>query len=77
MAFRMVSAALLENFLQTNENNFDDILAHIEDGRKHPPGRHWVNNLRMPTLLAGSSVSSVSTGHCQGRPHCRSTCLPP
>ena len=51
-AFRMVSAALLENFLQVNENNFDDILAHIEDGRKHPPGRHWVNNLLMPTLLA-------------------------
>ena len=46
--FRMVSAALLENFLQANENNFDDILAHIEDARKHPPGRHWVNNLLMP-----------------------------
>ena len=30
-AFRMVSAALLENFLQANENNFDDILAHIEE----------------------------------------------
>ena len=51
MAFRMVSAALLENFLQANENNFDDILAHIEDARKHPPGRPWVNNLLMPTLL--------------------------
>ena len=34
--FRMVSAALLEHFLQDNENNFDDILAHIEDARKHP-----------------------------------------
>ena len=50
-AFRMVSAALLENFLQVNENNFDDILAHIDDARKHPPGRHWVNNLLMPSLL--------------------------
>ena len=39
-------------FLQANENNFDDILAHIEDARKHPPGRHWVNNLLMPTLPA-------------------------
>ena len=47
-ACRMVSAALLENFLQANENNFDDILAHIEDARKHPPGRQWVNNLLMP-----------------------------
>ena len=51
-AFRMVSAARLENVLQANENNFDDILAHIADERKHPPGRHWVNNLLMSTLLA-------------------------
>ena len=51
-AFRMVSAALLDHFLQANENNFDDILAHIEDARKHPSGRYWVNNLLMPTPLA-------------------------
>ena len=51
-AFRMVTASRLENFLQANENKFDDILAHIEDARKHLLGRHWVNNLLMPTLLA-------------------------
>ena len=50
--FRMVFAVLLQNFLQANENNFDDILAHIEDGRKYPPGRHWVNNILMPMPLA-------------------------
>ena len=51
-AFRMVSAAILDNFLHANENNFDDILPHIEDAMKHPPRRHWVNNLLIPTLLA-------------------------
>ena len=116
--FRMVSAALLEHFLHDNENNFDDILAHMEDGRKHPSWRHWVNNLLMPTLLAHQFLraerggnwlfqkvvhwtyatiplqcgshplcllyhlalagdAAPSTWHCQGRPHCRSTCLPP
>ena len=51
-AFHMVFAVLLENFLQANENTFDNILAHIEDGRKYQPGMHWVNNLLMLTLLA-------------------------
>ena len=62
-AFRMVSAALLENFLQANENNFDDILAHIEDARKHPSGRHWVNNLLMPTFLAHQFLRAEKEGN--------------
>ena len=61
--FRMVSAALLENFLQANENNFDDILAHIEDARKHPSGRHWVNNLLMPTHLAHQFLRAEKEGN--------------
>ena len=61
----MVSSARLENFgeLQANENNFDDILAHIEDGRKQPPGRHWVNNLLMPTLLADQFLRAEREGN--------------
>ena len=62
-AFCMVYAALLENCLQANENNFDDILAHIEDARKHPPGRHFVNNLLMPTLLAHQFLRAKREGN--------------
>ena len=60
-AFRMVSAALLENFLQANENNFDDILAHIEE---ETPVRKALGE--QPSD-ANAPCSSVSSGRERGK----------
>ena len=75
-AFRMVSATLLENFLQADTKMFDDILAHIEDARKHPTGRHWVNNLLMPTLLAHQFLRAEREGNWLFQQLCLERMLP-
>ena len=51
-AYRMVSGALLDYYLQDNVNTFDDISDYIEEARQHPTGRHWVDNLLKQTLFA-------------------------
>ena len=50
-AFRSVAAALLQRFLSTEQNTFDDIEQYIETARIHQTGRHWVDNFLLPTLL--------------------------
>lgn len=39
--FRMVSAAVLQNFLHTSTKTFGEISTYLDDARKHPTGRHW------------------------------------
>ena len=73
-AFRMVSATLLENFLQTDTKMFDDILAHIEDARNHPTGMHWVNNLLM--LLAHHFLRAEREGNWLFQQLCLERMLP-
>ena len=120
-AFRMVSAARLENFLRANENNFDDNSWHTlkMQWNTRQEGTGWITfwcqrswlisffgqrergKLALPIIvhwtymydtillqcgshpsyllyhLALAGDAAPSTWHCQGRPHCRSICLPP
>ena len=57
-AFRMVLAALLQNFLRTGAKTCEEITAYMEEARKHPTGRHWVDNFLKPTILIGTPVHS-------------------
>ena len=50
-AFRIVLAALLQNFLRTGVKTYEEISAYMEEARKHPKGRYRVDNLLKPTVL--------------------------
>ena len=50
-AFRMVLAALLQNFLCTGAKTCEEISAYMEEARKHATGRYWVDNVLKPTVL--------------------------
>ena len=50
-AFQSVGAALLQRFLSTGQNTFDDIEGNLQTARIHPTGRHWVDHFLLPTLL--------------------------
>ena len=49
-AYRMVSVTLLGHYLQGSVKTFDEIAGYMEEARQHPTGRHWVDNLVMPTV---------------------------
>ena len=61
-AFRMVSTALLNHFLNTGPKTFDELSDYIERCRQHPTGRHWIDNLIKPTLLVHQLVRSEREG---------------
>ena len=72
-AFRMVLDALLQNFLRTGAKTCEEISAYMEEARKHPTGRYWVDNFLKPTVLThqfiraereGSSSNYVWSGCC-------------
>ena len=62
-AFRMVLAALLQNFLRTGAKTCEYISAYMEEARKHPTGRHWVDNLLKPTVLAHQFIRAEREGN--------------
>ena len=51
-AFRMVTAALLYDFLKDCPKTFEDISQYLDTAREHPTGRLWVDCLIRPTLIA-------------------------
>ncbi len=61
-AYRSVAAALLKSFLSTGRKTFDDIMTYLEEVRKHPTGRHWVDNFLVPTLLVHQFVRAEREG---------------
>lgn len=61
-AFRMVSSILLQSFLQTGFKTWEEICKYLEKARLHPIGRHWVDNLITPTLLAHQLLRSEREG---------------
>jgi hypothetical protein len=75
-AFRMVSSALLQPFLQGSEKTFDDIASFLEEARQHPTGRHWVDNLVMPTLLAHQFLRTEREGNWLFQQLCLERMLP-
>ena len=52
-AFRMGLAALLQIFLRrpTGAKTCEEISVYLEEARKHPRGRYWVDNLLKSTVL--------------------------
>ena len=50
-SFRAVLAALLKRFLSSGPKTFEEIDEYLAVARLHPMGRHWVDNLLLPTLL--------------------------
>ena len=61
-AFRMVSTALLNHFLNTGPKTFDELSDYVDTCRQHPTGRHWVDNLIKPTLLIHQLLRSEREG---------------
>ena len=57
-AFRMVSSILLQCFLQTGFKTWEEICEYLVRARLYPTGRHWVDNLIIPTLLAHQLLRS-------------------
>ena len=51
-AFRMVTAALLYDFLKDGPNTFKNISQYLDVAREHPTGRFCVDCLIRPTLIA-------------------------
>ena len=56
-ASRMVSSILLQSF-----KSWKLICEYLEKARLHPTGRHWVDNLITPTLLAHQLLRSEREG---------------
>ena len=50
-SFRGVAAALMKRFLSNGVKTFEDIEQYLDVARRHPTGRHWVDNFLLPTLL--------------------------
>ena len=50
-SFRAVSAALLNHFLSSGTKTFEEIDEYLAVAQLHPTGRHWVDNVLLPTLL--------------------------
>ena len=75
-AFRMVSVALLQNCLQGGEKSFEEIVSYMEDARQNPTGRHWVDNLVKPTLLAHQFLRAEREGNWLFQQLCLERMLP-
>lgn len=75
-AFRMVSVALLEHFLQDGVKTFDEISEYMEKARQHPTGRHWVDNFLVPTLLAHQFLRAEREGKWLFQQLCLERMLP-
>ena len=75
-AFRMVTAALLHDFLQTGEKSHDDIVAYLEKAREHPIGKLWVDCFIQPTMLAHQFLRAESEGDWLLQQHCLKMMLP-
>ena len=61
-AFRMVSSILRQSFLQTDFKTWEEICEYLERARLYPTGRHCVDNLITPTLLAHQLLRSERDG---------------
>ena len=58
LEFRMVSPILLQSFLQTGFKTWEEICEYLERSRLYPNGRHRLDNIITPTLLAHQLLRS-------------------
>ena len=57
------ASILLQSFLETDFKSWKQICEYLEKARLHPTGRHWVDNLITPTLLAHQLLRSEREGY--------------
>ena len=75
-AFRIVSTSLLQNFLRTGANTYEDISAYMEEARKHPTGRYWVDNFLKPRVLTHQFIRAEIGGNWLFQQLCLERMLP-
>ena len=75
-AFRMVLAALLQNFLPTGAKTCEEISAYMEEARIHPTGRYWVDNFLKPTVLTHQFIRAEREGYWLFQQLCLERMLP-
>ena len=74
--FRMVSSILRQSFLQTGFETPEEICEYLERSQLHPTGRHWVDNLITPTLVAHQLIRSEREGDWLLKQFCIKRLLP-
>ena len=60
--FRMMYSILRQSFLQIGFETWEEICEYLERAQLRPTGRHWVDNLITPTLLAHQLIRSEREG---------------
>ena len=75
-AYRMVTCALLQEFLSTGAKTFEELSQYLEDNRSHPTGRLWVDNLIVPTLIVHQFLRSEREGDWYLQQLCLQRMLP-
>ena len=74
--FGMVSSILRQSFLQTGIETWEEICEYLERAQLHPTGRHWVDNLITPTLVAHQLIRSEREGDWLRQEFCIKRLLP-
>jgi hypothetical protein len=75
-AFRMVVAALLNEFLSEGEKTHGEIVDYLEKAREHPTGKLWVDCFIIPTMLAHLFMRAEREGNWLLQQHCLETMMP-
>ena len=75
-AFCMVAVVLSQNFLRDGEKTFNEISAYMDEVRKHPTGKHCVDNFIKPTLLVHQFLHAEREGDWLFQQLCLERMLP-
>ena len=75
-AYRMITAALLHDYLRDGPKSYEEIGAYVETSRQHPTGKLWVDCLIKPTLIALHFVRAKHEGDILLRECCIAEMLP-
>ncbi len=75
-AYRMLTGALLQDFLSEGQQSYEDIQTYLEQASKHPTGKLWVNCLIKPTLIAHRFIRAEREGNLLLREKCIEEMIP-
>ena len=75
-AFRMLTAALLYDFLKDGPKTFEDISQYLDTAREHPTGKMRVDCLIRPTLIAHQFERAERDCEYLLQQHCYQQMLP-
>jgi hypothetical protein len=77
-ALRMVCAALLAHYISQDGSSctFEDLTVYLEEARKNPTGRLWVDCLMKPTFIVHLFIRAEREGNWLLHHHCLQRMLP-